>query len=104
VNLHLYRLIPPRAATFASDMTAGEARVMQEHVKYWQEQAANGRVLVFGPVADPEAAFGIAVIVSQNGEDLTPLCNDDPANQSGLGFHYKLHPLPRYVLGPRVVL
>jgi uncharacterized protein YciI len=104
MNLFLYRLIPPRARTFASDMTADEGRIMKQHILYWQEQAASGRVLVFGPVADPDAAFGIAVLVAEDGEDVAPLCLEDPAIKLECGFHYKLHPLPRYVLGRQVTL
>ena len=97
--LYLCRLVPPRPATFAIDMSPEEAEIMQKHVRYWQVHAASGRVLVFGPVADPEGAFGIAVIVAEEGEELTHLCKDDPAIKSNCGFQYKLHLIPRHVLG-----
>jgi uncharacterized protein YciI len=83
-------------------MTPDEAKAMQEHGAYWQQHLARGRVLVVGPVADPEGAFGIAVIVAEEGEDVNPLCKDDPAIKSGLGFRYKLHVMPKHIVSPKI--
>jgi uncharacterized protein YciI len=102
MTLYLYRLIPPRTKSFALDMTPDEAKVMRAHVEYWKEYTAIGKVLVFGPVADPEGAFGIAVITAEDGEDLAPLCQGDPAIRSALGFSYKLHFMPQYGLSSKV--
>jgi hypothetical protein len=104
MTLFLYRLFTPRPMTFASDMTTAEANAMREHVGYWHGHAATGKALVFGPVADPEGMFGLAVIVAEDGEDIEPLCKDDPAIKSGLGFSYKLHLMPQYGLSSRVSL
>ena len=101
ITLSLYRLIPPRP-TFALDMTPEEAKVMDEHALYWRQFAASGKVLVVGPVADPEGTFGIAIIVGKEGEDLDPLCKADPAIKSGLGFSYKLHLMPKFILSSKV--
>ena len=101
MTLSLYRLISPRP-TFPSDMTPDEAQVMHEHALYWRQFAANGKVLVVGPVADPEGTFGIAIIVGEEDEDLDPLCKADPAIKSGLGFSYKLHRMPKFILSSRV--
>jgi uncharacterized protein YciI len=101
MSLSLYRLMPPRP-TFPSDMTPDEAQVMHEHALYWRQFAASGKVLVVGPVADPEGAFGIAIIVGEEGEDLGPLCKADPAIKSGLGFSYKLHLMPKFILSSKV--
>jgi uncharacterized protein YciI len=98
MKLYLYRMIPPRPTTFAIDMTRDEAQTMQSHANYWKELASKGRVLVFGPVADPEGIFGIAVIVAADGEEVVPFCTEDPAIKSGLGFTYKLHPMPQFGL------
>ena len=101
MTLSLYRLISPRP-TFPSDMTPDEAQVMHEHALYWRQFAANGKVLVVGPVADPEGAFGVAIIVGEAGEDLNPVCKADPAVKSGLGFSYKLHRMPKFILSSKV--
>ena len=100
--LYFYRLFPPRPRTFASDMTPDEAKVMREHGEYWQQQVATGKVLVVGPVADPEGAFGVAVIMAEEEEDVDPLCKDDPAIKSGLGFCYKLHVMPEHIVSPKM--
>ena len=104
MTLYFYRLFPPRARTFASDMTPDEAKVMREHGGYWQQHVAAGKVLVVGPVADPEGAFGIAVIIAEEGEDVDVLCKDDPAIKSGLGFRYKLHVMPQHIVSPKISL
>ena len=102
MTLFLYRLFPPRPKTFASDMTAEELNVMREHARYWHGHAVTGKTLVFGPVADPEGIFGLAVIVAEDGEDIGPLCKNDPAIKSGLGFTYSLHLMPQYGLSSKV--
>ncbi len=53
------RLIPPRP-TFASDMSAEERALMQQHVGYFRGLFDQGKVLIFGPVLDPTDNFGMA--------------------------------------------
>ena len=60
-TLFLFRLIPPRA-DFAQTMTADEQQAMSEHMAYWQQLLHDGRVVVYGPVADPEGVWGLAVL------------------------------------------
>jgi len=104
MTLYLYRLFPPRPRTFAADMTPAEMKVMQEHANYWQQHVASGKVLVVGPVADPEGTFGMAVIGAEEGEDVEPFCKDDPAIKSGLGFSYKLNVMPKHIVSPKIQL
>ena len=77
-----YRLLPPRP-TFAGDMTEAEAATMGEHAAYWTEHLQGGRVLVFGPVADPAGFWGLAVIVADDDEEARRLADADPAVVSG---------------------
>jgi len=51
------RLLPPRP-TFLADMTDEERALMQAHGLYWRERMAEGKVIVFGPVADPKGPWG----------------------------------------------
>lgn len=60
-SLYLFRLIPPRA-DFAQTMTDTEQGAMAQHVAYWQELLAAGRVVAYGPVADPEGVWGLGVL------------------------------------------
>lgn len=85
-------------------MTPAEAEAMRSHVAYWTEQANLGKALVFGPVADPEGAFGIAVLVGETHEELREICEADPCIVSGLGFSYKLNVMPAHVLAPQIKL
>jgi hypothetical protein len=86
------KLIPSRTS-FSADITPVEAQLMQAHVAYWREQMRQGYVLVFGPVADPRAAYGITVL--QLPDDLLPatLADADPVISANIGFHYEIHPM-----------
>ena len=65
-GLFLFRLIPPRA-DFAQTMTAEEQQAMAEHMEYWQQLLHDGRVVVYGPVADPEGVWGMGVLRAATG-------------------------------------
>jgi uncharacterized protein YndB with AHSA1/START domain len=93
---YLCRLIPPRPS-FAADMTEAEARVMQEHVGYWTQKADQGVALVFGPVADPNGAWGVGIIAVDDEAQVDALRAGDPAIRSGLGFRYEVLPMPQLV-------
>jgi hypothetical protein len=54
--------------------------------------------VVFGPVADPAGAYGIAVWELPDDADLAAICAADPVIKSGLGFRYEIHPMPRAVI------
>jgi len=103
MTLYLYRLFPPRPKTFAADRTRSEALVMTEHAGYWQNLAARAKVVVFGPVADPEGVFGIAVICAEDGEEITSVCDNDPAIKSAMGFTYKLHLMPQFGVSSKLI-
>ena len=62
----LYKLTPPRP-TFPGDMTPAEGILMREHVGYWAGLMKQGRVLAFGPVADPKGSYGIGIIQLEDG-------------------------------------
>ena len=43
-------------------MSEAEAAIMGQHAAYWQGQTERGTAIVFGPVADPAGAWGLAVV------------------------------------------
>ena len=43
-------------------MKEAEAKLMQEHVAYWEGLMERGLVIVFGPVADPKGTNGVAIL------------------------------------------
>ena len=93
------KLLPPRP-TFLLDMSAGEAKAMQDHAIYWRERMAKGQVVVFGLVADPRAAFGISIIEVADEDEARRLTANDPAVLAGYGLRYEVHPMPRGAVYP----
>src|SRR5262245_17313146 len=95
------KLTPPRA-TFMMDMTDAERQLMRQHVEYWAELAANGSASVFGPVADPQGGYGIAVIEAADEGAVRDISTHDPVIKANAGFSYAIHLMPQVVLSERV--
>ncbi len=93
----LYKLIPPRP-TFDQDMSEAEATIMGQHVAYWQEQTERGAAIVFGPVADPAGAWGLAVVDAESEEDVHALGLGDPAVASQLA-RFEVRAMPGAIVG-----
>lgn len=82
-KLFLFRLIPPRS-DFAQTLTLAEQDAMARHAEYWKNLLAAGRVVVFGPVADPEGVWGLGVVRAGTQEDVVALGEKDPAIAAGV--------------------
>ena len=93
MSIFLYRLNPPRP-TFPADITADEGAAMERHFGYWHEQLSRGSILVFGPVADPQGAYGIAILNVANEAAAKAICAGDPAITANLGFTFDLYAMP----------
>ena len=87
------KLLPPRA-TFATDMTEAEVRLMQEHAAYWTEAVARGSVITFGFVADPSGPIGMGVVELAGEAEARAFTEGDPAIRAGHGFVFEIHPMP----------
>jgi uncharacterized protein len=83
------KLIPPRP-TFAQDMTDEERSIMQEHVGYWMELMKQGKVIVFGPVLDPQSVYGLGIVAVDNEEEVKQMITNDPAIKIN---HYEYYPM-----------
>jgi uncharacterized protein YciI len=92
----LMRLIPPRP-TFPQDMSDAERQVMQAHVAYWAERVKEGRMIVFGPVADPSGPWGVGILRVKDEAEAHALKDQDPAVVAALGFRYEVLPMPRAI-------
>jgi uncharacterized protein YciI len=92
----VFRLIPPRPS-FPVDMTPDERATMMAHVAYWSGLAAEGKVLAFGPVADPTAPYGIGIIIAEGWADAEVIRDSDPAVRSPHGFSTEIAPMLRLV-------
>jgi uncharacterized protein YciI len=89
----LLRLIGPRP-TFPQDMTEAERTLMQQHGAYWSAFVEKGKVIVFGPVADPAGAWGMAVLAVEDEQEARNLGEHDPVILAGIGFKIALLPMP----------
>ncbi len=94
---YLYKLIPPRP-TFADDMDEDEQMVMGQHVGYWSELAETGTALVFGPVADPAGAYGLAIVDADSEADVRGIGDADPAVTSRV-CTYDVYAMPQTIVG-----
>ena len=82
-SLFLFRLIPPRA-DFAQTMSADEHDTMAAHQEYWHGLTQAGRVVVYGPVADPEGVWGMGVLRAADRAEVLAIGNNDPSVQAGV--------------------
>jgi uncharacterized protein YndB with AHSA1/START domain len=96
-SFFLCRLLPPRP-TFALDMNAGERAVMGEHANYWRQHMREGRVVVFGPVADPAGPWGMGIVRAKDAGEVRAFADRDPTIASGLGFQWEILPMLTAVL------
>ena len=92
-----FNLHPPRPS-FADDMTDDEKAMMHRHVEYWQGLLADGVAVAFGPVLDPDGAYGLAVVEVSGQEQAERVIADDPAVRGGLTC--KAYPMPGAFVRP----
>ena len=83
MSLFFFRLIPPRA-DFAQTMTSAEQQAMAAHQQYWQQLLADGRVVVYGPVADPEGVWGLGVLRAADRAEVLTIAESDPSVTAGV--------------------
>jgi uncharacterized protein YciI len=74
---------PPRT-TFPQDMTVEERNIMVKHIAYWTDKQEQGIALVFGPVLNPSAPQGLAIIEVEKEDQVPKLISEDPAVIAGL--------------------
>jgi uncharacterized protein YciI len=82
-QLFLFRLIPPRA-DFAQTMTVEEQSAMAGHMEYWQQLLRDGKVVVYGPVADPEGMWGLGVLRAADRAEVLAIGARDPSVAAGI--------------------
>ncbi len=83
MSLFLMRLIPPRA-DFAQTLTPAEQQAMAAHQDYWQRLLAEGRVVVYGPVADPEGVWGVGVLRATDRAEALAIADRAPSVLAGV--------------------
>jgi uncharacterized protein len=65
-------------------MTPDEQRAMAEHQEYWQQLLRDGRVVVYGPVADPEGVWGMGVLRAADRAEVLAIAERDPSVVAGV--------------------
>jgi uncharacterized protein YciI len=80
---YFFKLIPPRP-TFPHDITENEAWLMHQHSRYFDEQFAAGKLLIYGPVMAASGAFGLAVLEVESEAEARQFGEADPSVRAGL--------------------
>jgi hypothetical protein len=60
-------------------MTEEERGIMMRHSMYWREFQLKGKIIVYGPVMDPAAAFGMGVAAVDSEDEVKAFIAGDPA-------------------------
>ncbi|MDY6870202.1 MAG: YciI family protein [Actinomycetota bacterium] len=81
--MFLFKLVPPRA-DFAQTMTADEQQAMAGHHDYWRDLLAAGKVVVYGPVADPEGVWDLGVLRAADRAEVLEIGRHDPSVLAGV--------------------
>ena len=92
----VYRLLPPRP-TFMTTMSPEEGATMMAHAGYWTELMYQGKVVAFGPVADPREPYDIGIVLAEDLAEVQALRDQDPAVLSPHGLRAEISPLVRLV-------
>ena len=96
-TFYFCRLVPPRP-TFAMDMNDHERALMQQHAAYWRAKMDEGKVIAFGPVADPQGPWGLGILKLSNDAELKNFCDNDPVIKANIGMHMESLPMLRAVV------
>jgi hypothetical protein len=86
------KLIAPRP-TFPFDMNESEKALMSEHAQYWLDMLNEGVVLVFGPVMDPQAPFGMGIMEGADEAEIRRRTDADPVMKANIGFEVEITPM-----------
>jgi uncharacterized protein YciI len=92
----LCRLIAPRPS-FTTEMTRTGAKAMADHVAYWTDLLAKGKVIAFGPVMDPKGPWGVGIVSVADATELRELQQHDPAIRAKIGLRYEAYEMPHLV-------
>lgn len=98
MSTFVLRLIAPRP-TFARDMTDAEREIMGRHAAHWQPYIDSGRMVVFGPVLLDEGSFGLAVVESEDEDEVRAFAAGDPVVTTGTAS-YEIGNMPRGFVRP----
>ena len=84
MSTFVLRLKGPRP-DFATTLTDDEMQVMGQHAAHWQRYVESGQMVVFGPVAGDGGSWGLAVIESEDEDEIRAHAAEDPVVTTGTG-------------------
>ena len=67
------------------------------HLMGWMQK---GKIIVFGPVADPKGPWGLGVMRLSSEDEMREIELNDPAIKSDLGLRYEVLPMLRAMVMP----
>ncbi len=76
------RLIAPRP-NFAQTITDSEREIMNSHASHWRPYLERGDMVVFGPVLTDEDSYGLAVVDTDDEQELHEFVAQDPVVTTG---------------------
>jgi uncharacterized protein YciI len=76
------RLIAPRP-NFAQTLSDLELEIMNSHAAHWRPFLERGEMVVFGPVLTDEDSYGLAVVETDDEEQLREFAAHDPVVTTG---------------------
>jgi len=76
------RLKAPRAA-FAQTLSDEERAIMGQHAAHWGSWLERGAMVVFGPVLTEDDSYGLAVVETEDEQELRDFAAQDPVVTSG---------------------
>ncbi|WP_041855641.1 YciI family protein [Candidatus Korobacter versatilis] len=85
------KLIGPRP-TFPFDMNESERALMTQHAQYFQERFNQRKVLIYGPVMDPQGPYGMGVLEVADDAEARGIMDADPSVVAGLN-RYEMYPM-----------
>lgn len=76
------RLKAPRPA-FAQTLTDDERAIMGQHAAHWAPWLQRGAMVVFGPVLTDDDSYGLAVVDTEDEQELREFAAQDPVVTTG---------------------
>lgn len=80
----------PSRPDFAQTMTDEERSIMQQHSAYWHDHMNQGKIIVFGPVLDPNAVYGLGIVAVDDEQEVKDFIAGDPANKINSYEYYPM--------------
>jgi hypothetical protein len=72
--------------------------MLMQCAKDWKHLADRKIVVIFGPVADPKGAYGLAIVKTEEETVVRDIGANDPAIKAITGFKFEIYLMPEPIL------